>query len=57
MQKHCAYVMHKVHRDYKNVKQRREGADVERNYSQGNDMLWERDEIHKIGVIQSITIR
>jgi hypothetical protein len=25
MEKHCAYSMHKVHRDYKNAEQRRDG--------------------------------
>jgi hypothetical protein len=26
MQKHCAYGMHKVHRDYKKAEQRRDGG-------------------------------
>jgi hypothetical protein len=49
--------MHKVHKYYKNVEQRGERIVVERNYSQGNGMLWAGAEIHRRGIIQSITIR
>jgi hypothetical protein len=57
MQKHCAYGMHKVHRDYKNAEQRRDGGCCERNYTRGNGMLWAGAEIHRRGVIHRIKIR
>jgi hypothetical protein len=49
--------MHKVHRDYKNAEQRREGATVERNHTRGNGMLWEGAKIQRIGAIQRIKRR
>ena len=36
IQKHCAYGMHKVHKDYKNAEKRRDEGCVERNHTRGN---------------------
>jgi hypothetical protein len=57
MQKHCAYWMHKVHKDHKNVEQRRDGGCCREESHMGKWMLWAGAEIHRRGVIQRIKIR
>jgi hypothetical protein len=57
MKNHCTYCMHKVHRDYKNAEQRRDGGCWREESHMGKWMLWVGDETHRRGIIQRIKIR